>query len=493
MFKRAVLILLFFCCTLHSIATPLVLKLDSIVYALKLTDYSVKEHKLSKYISDYFGGIAIDNVPTNKKKVDRLFLKYDLINREAYEYYIESIYQNRLLNSDEAQSDLLRATEIAAKARDYYLLYTFFSHMAFIQTYNGNAIGAIANFGEAKNQAIILNDAYLEVIIDINISDIYYRYNFYGQSLDYLEQAEGLVVRHHLNDPRLGNIIYYNKCENYFRMNAPDSLLKYHMLLKNSNRSTSKLHTYIERTEYYTYLLNHDYKKAIQIMTALPADKQYRYENIDKQNLADAWFNAGEPDSAKRIIDALLADKAQNNHPEIKYHLYELLGAIAAGKNNNEQAAYNYKMALEEAKDNVSKLIKVGDVSSRMKIDEIQNDYFQKDRLYRKERLLLISIIIVAVLAIAIVAMFYRNVKQKRHYEKLLFVAKKEELAYINSHDIRRHLTNILGIIDVLRHSDNKEKEYLSVEPHLFYSAEQLDEAIKNISQKLDENEDDVS
>jgi len=488
MFKRALFLLLFFCCSLHLIATPLVLKLDSIVYALKLTDYNVKEHKLSKYIGDYFGGIAIDSIPANKLKVNQLFINYNLNNREAYEFYIESIYQNRLLNSDEAQRDLLKATEIAAKARDYYLLYTFFSHMAFIQTYNGNAIGAIANFGEAKNQAIILNDAYLEVIIDINISDIYYRYDFYGQSLDYLEQAEDLVTRHHLNDPRLGNIIYYNKCENYFRMNAPDSLLKYHMLLKNSNRSTSKLHTYIERTEYYTYLLNHDYKKAIQIMTALPADKQYRYENIDKQNLADAWVNAGEPDSAKRIIDALLADKAQNNHPEIKYHLYELLGAIAADKNNNGQAAYNYKMALAQAKDNVSKLIKVGDVSSRMKIDEIQNDYFQKDRLYRKERLLLISIIIVAVLAIAVVAMFYRNVKQKRHYEKLLFAAKKEELAYINSHDIRRHLTNILGIIDVLRHSDNKETEYLNVEPHLFYSAEQLDEAIKNISKKLDED-----
>jgi hypothetical protein len=493
MFKRALFILLFLCLALPSTTIAVTLRIDSLVQILQLKDYNLKEHKLVKYIRDNFGGIPIDSVNVDKIKVHQNFVKYDLINREAYELYIESIYQNRLLNSDTAQTDILKATEIAARARDYYLLYTFFSHLAFIQTYNGNAIGAIASFGEANNQAAILKDAYLQVIIDINISDIYYRYDFYGQSLDYLEQAEGLVVRHHLNDPRLGNIIYYNKCENYFRMNAPDSLLKYHMLLKNSNRSTSKLHTYIERTEYYTYLLNHDYKKAIQIMTALPADKQYRYENIDKQNLADAWVNAGEPDSAKRIIDALLADKAQNNHPEIKYHLYELLGAIAAGKNNNEQAAYNYKMALEEAKDNVSKLIKVGDVSSRMKIDEIQNDYFQKDRLYRKERLLLISIIIVAVLAIAIVAMFYRNVKQKRHYEKLLFVAKKEELAYINSHDIRRHLTNILGIIDVLRHSDNKEKEYLSVEPHLFYSAEQLDEAIKNISQKLDENEDDVS
>jgi len=77
---------------------------------------------------------------------------------------------------------------------------------------------------------------------------------------------------------------------------------------------------------------------------------------------------------------------------------------------------------------------------------------------------------------------------KKRHYEKLLFTAKKEELANINSHDIRRHLTNILGIIDVLKHSDNKEQEYLNVEQHLFYSAEKLDESIKDIAKKLDED-----
>jgi signal transduction histidine kinase len=93
---------------------------------------------------------------------------------------------------------------------------------------------------------------------------------------------------------------------------------------------------------------------------------------------------------------------------------------------------------------------------------------------------------VVAVLAIAVIAMFYRNTKQKRHYEKLLFAAKKEELAYINSHDIRRHLTNILGIIDVVQHSEHKEKEYLQAEEYLFRSAEELDRAIKNISEKLD-------
>ena len=87
---------------------------------------------------------------------------------------------------------------------------------------------------------------------------------------------------------------------------------------------------------------------------------------------------------------------------------------------------------------------------------------------------------------VAIIAVIYWNIKQKRHYERLLFTEKKEELAFINSHEVRKHLTNILGLIEVIRHSEDPEKEFLTSENHLFHSAEQLDAAIKNISEKLD-------
>jgi protein-tyrosine phosphatase len=143
-------------------------------------------------------------------------------------------------------------------------------------------------------------------------------------------------------------------------------------------------------------------------------------------------------------------------------------------------------MALLQSQENSTRLTQVGNISLLMKIDEIESSYIQKDAIYERERMWLVFVIIVASLTIAIIAMFYRSVKQKRHYEKLLFTAKKEELAFINSHDVRKHLTNILGIIDVIRHSDDKGKEYIQAEDHLFYSSEQLDKALKNISEKLD-------
>ena len=488
MLKKAFLSGLFFFFSFYACAQSLSVRTDSLLSILQLKEHPSQEKKLISHIKNYFGVIRIDSFITAKTRLHKYFQKYNIANSGAYEFYIESIFHNRLLRTDEAKADLFNAIEIAAKAPDHYLLYTFFSQLAFIQTYEGNAIEAISNFGTAQKEAIILDDPLLQVIIDINMSDIYYRYNFYSQSLYYISQARGIIITQHLVQPRLENIITYNLCENYFRMNAPDSLQKYNSELSSTPNKTYKLYTYIKRTDYYVYLLNHDYSNAISLIKSLPNDRMYKYDNLDWQNLADAYFDAGKPDSAKYIVNQLLLDKALTNHPEIKYHLYEILGQVAEQQNDPEQASANFKMAFQLSKDNINKLIQVGDISSRMKVGDMENAYMQQEEAYKHERQWLIFIIIVAVLIITVVAMSYRNAKQKRHYERLLFVAKKQEISFINSHEIRRHLSNILGIIEIMKKSDNKAKEYHETEEHLFYSAEKLDEAIKNISEKLDED-----
>ena len=95
--------------------------------------------------------------------------------------------------------------------------------------------------------------------------------------------------------------------------------------------------------------------------------------------------------------------------------------------------------------------------------------------------------IIVTVMGLIIGALSYRSIKRKKYYEQLLFTAKKEELAFINSHEVRRHLSNILGIIDTIKQSGDKHQEYLEAEEHLLSAAGDLDTAIKSISAKLDD------
>src|SRR5258708_35359329 len=106
----------------------------------------------------------------------------------------------------------------------------------------------------ANKDAIKLNDTNLQMIIDLNISDVYYKNNFYSQSLFYLDQAQAIGARFWPDDQRVKNIIYYNKSENFFRMNLPDSLMVYNEKLKKSKANTFKLYTYKNTTDYYFYL-----------------------------------------------------------------------------------------------------------------------------------------------------------------------------------------------------------------------------------------------
>lgn len=482
---KKTLILLFLCLAFTCYAgKAFAAKAYDLSEILQVKDQYQKEKSLIAYIKvqDKF---SLDSFKVAKAKMHQEFVKSSYENTTAVDYYIESIYQHRLGNTTEAESDIEKAIELLSK-EDHYLQYVFSSNLAFIQTEDGNAIGAISSFRAAKKQAVMLNDGYFQVVVDINISDIYYRYGFYRQSLYFLNQAQFIIAGRNVEQPRIKNIIYYNKCENYFRMGMLDSLKQYNNILKQSKDNLHNLYTYIKRTDYYISLLQHEYAGTIDMITKLETDTAYKFSDVDRQNLADAWFHINNLDSAKNMLNRLLVEKAQNNHPEIKYHLYEVLGEIAEKQNDPEEAALNFKLGLEQSKENVSKLVLVGDISSEMKIDEMQNYYAQQDEIYRTQNLWMKLLAVVAVLTIVVIAMFYRNAKQKRHYEKLLFAAKKEELAYINSHDIRRHLTNILGIIDVVQHSEHKEKEYFQAEEYLFRSAEELDRAIKNISEKLD-------
>jgi K+-sensing histidine kinase KdpD len=267
----------------------------------------------------------------------------------------------------------------------------------------------------------------------------------------------------------------------------PDSLKVYNQKLKSSKANTYKLYTFKRRTDYYLLLLHNDFKNAILRIRDMQNDEGYKFDGHDLQNLSYAFYKDGQLDSAELIINSLLAKPTQRNHPEIKYQLYKVLGEIAEQRGDHKTASANFKLSLQQSEYNMNRLTQVDNISSLIKVDELEGYYTQKSENYKRQRLWLIVAIVFALMTILVIAMFYRTIRQKRHYEKLLYTTKKAELAFINSHDVRKHLTNILGLIDVIRHSDNKSKEYMQAEDHLFRSAEELDKAIKNISQKLDD------
>jgi hypothetical protein len=478
---------LFFCILLNLHGGFSAVKPDSLLNILKVKEKKPKEKLLVAYIRHSLMACPPGELQRTRAAINQSLQKTNIQDRAAFGYFTESMFQRRLQHIGASEDAMVKAIQSADKDNDYFLSYTLLNYQAGMQTEEGNVIGAVNSYRMANKDAIKLDDTNLQMIIDINISNVYYKNDFYYQSLFYLAQAQAMGDRFWPDDQRIKNIIYYNKCENFFRMNKPDSLLIYNQKLKTSKALTYKLYTYKNRTDCYLYMLRHDYKKAINLIHAMQKDEGYKFDDEDLQNLSDAFYDDGQLDSAKFVMTDLLFKPSESNHPEIKYHLYEVLGKIAEQQKQYRSASVYFKLSLQQTEDNLSRLTQVGNISSLIKVDAMEGYYLQKDETYEKERLWLIFAVVFAVLIILVTAMFYRTIKQKRHYEKLLFATKKEELAFINSHDVRKHLTNILGLIEVIGQSDNKEKEFFQAENYLFQSAQELDRSIKDISKKLDD------
>ncbi|HEY8929803.1 MAG TPA: hypothetical protein VIM55_11460 [Mucilaginibacter sp.] len=458
--KKVTCILLFFICfILKANAEAPVINVNSLNSILKIGDHTERQKKLVSFIKTCILASRPDSLIATKNNLNQLFSRLHIENSDAFAHFTEAMYQRKLTHMDEAEAAMIQAIKTAGKDGDHFLMYSFLSHLAFIQTDEGNAIEAVTNYGLAKKEAQHLKDPHLQLQLNINMSDIYYKSNFYNQSLSYLNQADELAQKYAPGDVHIYKLIYYNKAENFFRMNKPDSLKLYHdKLMAIKDNSIYKLYTYQKRTEYYLYLLQYEFKKATTLIKSLQTDSLYKYNDQDQQNLADAYFNGGKPDSAVRIINELLEEPLELNHPEIKYHLYKVLGQIAESRHDHQKAALNFKLSLEQAEDILNRLTQVGTLSSQIKIDEIEGSYMQKDETYKRERIYMIFAVVVCFLIVIILTMFYQSGKQKRHFQKLLFTAQKEELAFINSHEVRKHLSNIMGIIDVIKHSDDREK-----------------------------------
>ena len=461
MLKRLLLVSVLLACVTFKVsaAAPLI-NVNSLKTILKIENQLEREKKIVGYIKNSLQRSAEFDLLATKKELNNTLAQQHVANSVAFEYFTESMYQYRLVHMDEAEAAMVKAIKFAGYNSDHFLMYSFLSHLAFIQTDEGNAIDAVTSYGLSKKEALKIKDPHLQIQVDVNMSDVYYKNNFYNQSLFYLNQADVLSKKYSADDVNISKIIYYNKAENFFRMNKPDSLKVYHGKLLGIKGNIYKLYTYQKRTEYYLAILQYDFKNAVNLIKKLQKDTLYKYTDQDQQNLADSYFNGGQPDSAITIINELLEQPLEVNHPEIKYHLYKVLGQIAEGKKDHKAVAANFKLSLEQAEDVVNRLTQVGNISSQIMIDEVEGSYLQKDETYKRERIWLMFAVVAALFIIILITMFYRSAKQKRHYEKLLFAAQKEELAFINSHEVRKHLSNIMGIIDVIKTSDNRQKEY---------------------------------
>lgn len=484
--KVKLLLLVFMLCSLRAaFAAADTLKTDSLLTILKKKDPASPKRDLILYLRYAFGDMPVKDLDASEKRVAHILRSSNVPDHEGLIFFVDAICSVRQDNHPVAQDFLIKAIEEANKNDDHYLLYASFTHMAFIQTDQGNPIAAISSFRAAKKEATVIDDAYLQALIDVNLSDIYYRNAMFSQALFYLNEAQSLINAHHIQNERLENTINYNKAEVFFNTQKADSLKKYNELLRRTKKGSLGLYTFQKRTDYYLELLQHQYPKVINAIKMLSSDSLYEFKSVDKQCLAQAYFSDGSLDSAKSIVLHLINDAKEEKSAEINLHSFALLGDIENRQGNYQKAADHYKIALSKTMEQLKRLISVGAVSSQIRIDQVQNSYALRTETYKRERLWLIFIISAAASLIIIVALLYYNVRRKKYYEKLLYESEKKEIAFINSHEVRKHASNIMGIMQVINHAEHRYENFIEAEQFLSDELANLDKAIRNISDRL--------
>ncbi|MFD2872911.1 hypothetical protein ACFS5N_10565 [Mucilaginibacter ximonensis] len=459
---------------------------DSILTILRQKD-SNQHKRLVLSVRYYFTGRPAGNLNFAKHQIDSLLSRYPTTDVEAVKLLVETMYLMELKKYIAAEKILVKSINLASQADDQYLLYTCFTQLAFIQTLQGKTTEAINSFRLARHEAIQLNDPYLQVLIDINISDIYYQNKLHSQSLHFLDEAQRLLTDERLHEPNFVMMIRVNKAENYFQMRQVDSLAEYSRQLCAMRFKSDRLYTYQQRSLYTLQLLRGQYKQALLYLAGLKKDKRYYYDVADKKNQADAFYHAGQLDSARAIGRQLIADTFQRNHPEVTLSIYEMLARIAMIKQEKDLAVQRFDAALQMAKHQLVRLAEVDTIATRLKLDDLESGYLLREEGFKRERLWLIFSVVTIGLILIAGAILYRSIRQKRHIERLLFETQKNELSYLNSHHLRRHVANILGIVDTIKHAENHYTTYVEAEPYLLCAATDLDQSIREITAKLDD------
>ncbi|MCC8407630.1 hypothetical protein LJ707_01720 [Mucilaginibacter sp. UR6-1] len=483
--KRYYFLALFFCLALTR-ASAGIIDTAYVTRLLKGEERQANDGDLARYLNNYFIAAPLNDVATARTYIGPILKKYRKREGPAFEYFISGIIQKRLLHYDKAKKSFDNAIVIAEKTGNHYLLFSLHSNQAFIWASQGNSAEAMDNYRLAQKEATALNDINRHILLAINISDLYYKNNLFKQSLQYLDQAEAMNNAAKSKKFHHENFIYLNKAEIYFRLNNLDSLKKYHRLLFSPDRASTGIYEFRKRVSYLLTIAGGSYIKAIDEINTLKTDKKYPFWNEDLIYLADAYYKADMNDSAKVTINSILGSIGKNDNPFLKYHLHEILGQIDMKNADTISAAKNFAIALAEFQTHTDRMVQVANISSQMKIDQIAEDFIRKEEQYKRQRLMLIFAVVVFALLVGIIIMFYRNIKQKHYYEQLLYKAKHHELAFINSHEVRRHLSNILGLVGLLQDKGLTKAEADQITGNLDHSAQSLDSAIKNISEKLD-------
>jgi len=435
--------------------------------------------QVEQLITVYIRLAKEEKLASNKEILLSEISKINLKDKKSYTYEIEALYAKRLLKPEKARYYILKAMDEIPHDKPRFL--TLIKTLASIDTDLENYMRAMEGYLIIQKQLQQTNDINKLVLNYTNIADLYIKSNLFEEAINVLDIAYKLAFQQ--ENQHIPNILYENKAIAYFHLKNLDSLQHYASKITH-NVSQDQLVDH--RMKYMILLLKND-KEAISEIKVL-ADSPQDTDKLDTYlHLAEAYFMFNETVKSKELIFRLLYAPDLKNLNYLRAKLFSLLGDAYLKEKQFSLSAQYYKKGTDLSTLNTLKMMKTGGILNLLKYDEIKKKYVmaQENLEVRQNYLFLFAGF--AGMIILTFIFLYRSLKIKKKYDELMFNKLNSEISFINSHEIRKYLSNILGIVMVIKMSENRNETYFEFEDALFDSAENLDISIKSIASKLND------
>jgi len=448
------------------------------------SDDFIKQRQLTTLFSNRFLLSSLNDYQI--KEIDDSLNKYKVSGSKELGWLAKIFVLRRTNGLAAAEKMLIDAIGVAQNHQETYLLYYFYINLAYVQTDQNNVVGAIHNYRQARKVAHELSDLELVFSTDIGISDIFTTIGLYQQGLIYLNSSQQQVEDPVNSTSPSRATIYLNKAEIFFRIDKLDSLVRYQKLYSKYGKKSDDVVRNLKRLDYYKLILSNQPQKAIVLIRDLLNTGNLYYKNVDRWFLAQSLYAVKNLDSSVLEAHQILRDDKYGPSP-IRLNAYRLIATVAENKNQHPLAEHYFKLALTESEGFTVKMRSVDLLSTELRQDRLDAAYQAQYLVYQKERTVLFASIAVTILIIMIIYLFYRNVIQKSNYQKLLHDTRSRELEFINSHEVRKPLANILAISVLLKEKGNTLEENNSYYEILDQQVKEMDQKLREVEMKLRE------
>ncbi|TKB98040.1 tetratricopeptide repeat protein [Pedobacter cryotolerans] len=433
---------------------------------------------INKYIID----APLDRIISNKDQLITALEDSEIPHKQAYIYEIEANSAKNLLQLSKAKFYAQKGLEEPKILEDQLIRLLIL--LANVETSLENYVVAIENYKIIENVlARQKRNQYRKQLIvnHIGLADVYLKIGLYKKSLNTLKEGVELAKDEDL--PDINNLLYNKIAIVYFYLRKP-KLLEYYTnkaLEKNAIDDEVTFH----RLMYMKLLLKNDSAAIDEIRKVISSPKDDD-ELMSGYHLAQAYTEFNMPEKAKKFILIMLGTGDLKKLPFLSSKLNKLLIDVYLKESNVDSAMYYYKKTIEQLTQYTEKQSSTENISNILKYRDIKNRYdMAEENLEVRKNYLFLSLII-GFMSILALFLLYRAALAKKRFNKLTYERLNNEIAHINSHDVRKHLSNILGIINVIQLSNSKTSTYAEMEDVLLESVESLDTSIKNIAAKID-------